>query len=50
MQTVFFAASVVLAALSGNPPTAAYRYPLIVVLALSMGTQNAAARKLAVPT
>ncbi len=49
MQTAFFAASVVLAALSGNPVTAAYRYPLIVVLALSMGIQNAAARKLAVP-
>jgi uncharacterized membrane protein YoaK (UPF0700 family) len=49
MQTVFFAASIVLAALSGNPVTAAYRYPLIVVLAVSMGIQNAAARTLAVP-
>jgi hypothetical protein len=40
MQAVFFAASVVLAALSGNPPTAAYRYPLIVVLALSMAPRT----------
>ena len=48
-QTVFFAVSVVLAALSTNPVTATYRYPLIVVLALAMGIQNAAARKLAVP-
>jgi uncharacterized membrane protein YoaK (UPF0700 family) len=48
-QTAFFAASVVLAALSGSPVTAAYRYPLIVLLALSMGIQNAAARKLAIP-
>ncbi len=49
MQTVFFAVSVVLAGLSDDPVTAVYRYPLIVVLALSMGIQNAAARKLAVP-
>jgi uncharacterized membrane protein YoaK (UPF0700 family) len=49
MQVVLFATSVVLAALSGHPIAAAYRYPLIVVLALSMGIQNAAARKLAVP-
>lgn len=49
MQTAFFAISVVLAALSGNPVAAGYRYPLIVVLALSMGIQNAAVRKLAVP-
>jgi uncharacterized membrane protein YoaK (UPF0700 family) len=49
LQTAFFAASVVLAALSGNPVAAGYRYPLIVVLAVSMGIQNAAARKLAVP-
>jgi uncharacterized membrane protein YoaK (UPF0700 family) len=49
MQTALFAASVVLAALSDNPVTGAYRYPLIVLLALSMGIQNAAVRKLAVP-
>jgi uncharacterized membrane protein YoaK (UPF0700 family) len=49
MQIAFFAASVVLAAVSGNPVAAAWRYPLIVVLALSMGVQNAAVRKLAIP-
>src|SRR4051812_3337715 len=49
MQTAFFAASVVLAALSGNPAAGAGRYVLIVVLALAMGIQNAAARKLAIP-
>jgi uncharacterized membrane protein YoaK (UPF0700 family) len=49
IQTAFFAASVVLAALSGNPVAAAWRYPLIAVLALAMGVQNAAVRKLAVP-
>jgi uncharacterized membrane protein YoaK (UPF0700 family) len=49
IQTAFFAASVVLAALSGNPVAAAWRYPLIAVLGLSMGIQNAAVRKLAVP-
>jgi uncharacterized membrane protein YoaK (UPF0700 family) len=49
MQTAFFAVSVVLAALSGNPVAAGYRYPLIVVLAVSMGIQNAVARKLAIP-
>jgi uncharacterized membrane protein YoaK (UPF0700 family) len=49
MQTAFFAASVVLAALSGNPVAAAYRYPLIIVLAVSMGIQNAVARTLAIP-
>jgi uncharacterized membrane protein YoaK (UPF0700 family) len=49
MQTAFFAASVVLAARSGNPVADAYRYPLIVLLALSMGIQNAAVRKLAIP-
>ncbi|MEN3359584.1 MAG: hypothetical protein V7637_3566 [Mycobacteriales bacterium] len=43
------AAPVVLAALSGNPVIAAYRYPLIVVLAVSMGIQNAAAGTPAVP-
>jgi uncharacterized membrane protein YoaK (UPF0700 family) len=49
IQTVFFVIAVVLAALSDDRVTAAYRYPLIVVLAVSMGIQNAAARKLAVP-
>jgi uncharacterized membrane protein YoaK (UPF0700 family) len=49
VQAVFLAASVVLAALSGSPVTAGYRYALIVVLAAAMGIQNAAARKIAVP-
>jgi uncharacterized membrane protein YoaK (UPF0700 family) len=48
VQIVFFAASVILAGVSGNP-VGGYRYPLIVVLAIAMGVQNAAARKLAVP-
>ncbi len=48
-QAVFLAAAVVLAAVSGNPVTAAFRYPLIVVLGISMGIQNAAARKIGVP-
>jgi uncharacterized membrane protein YoaK (UPF0700 family) len=49
IQSVLFAASVVLAALGGDPVTSGYRYTLIVVLAFAMGIQNAAARKLAVP-
>jgi uncharacterized membrane protein YoaK (UPF0700 family) len=49
IEAIFLAASVTLAALSGSPIAAGYRYALIVVLALAMGVQNAAARKLAVP-
>jgi uncharacterized membrane protein YoaK (UPF0700 family) len=41
--------AVTLAALSGNPVMAGFRYPLIVVLAIAMGVQNATARKLSVP-
>jgi uncharacterized membrane protein YoaK (UPF0700 family) len=48
-QSLFLAASVILAALSGTPMMAGYRYPLIVVLGAAMGIQNAAARKIAVP-
>jgi uncharacterized membrane protein YoaK (UPF0700 family) len=48
-QAVFLAASVILAAAGGNPVTTAFRYPLIAVLGASMGLQNAAARKIAVP-
>ena len=44
-----YGASVILAVFTGSPITAGYRYPLIVVLGLAMGLQNAAARKLAVP-
>ena len=49
IQTVFLATSVVLAAMAGDTVTAGFRYGLIVVLGVSMGIQNAAARKLAVP-
>jgi uncharacterized membrane protein YoaK (UPF0700 family) len=49
LQAVLMAVSVVLAALSDRPVSAGFRYPLIVVLALAMGTQNATVRKLAVP-
>jgi uncharacterized membrane protein YoaK (UPF0700 family) len=49
IQAGFVGAAVVLAALSGNPVSAGFRYPLILTLALAMGVQNATARKLAVP-
>jgi uncharacterized membrane protein YoaK (UPF0700 family) len=49
IQAVFVGLSVLLTALSGTPVTEGFRYGLIVVLAVSMGIQNAAARKLAVP-
>jgi len=49
IQAVLLGASVILAVFIGSPVTAGYRYPLIVVLGLAMGLQNAAARKLAVP-
>jgi uncharacterized membrane protein YoaK (UPF0700 family) len=49
MQSAFLAAAVVLAVLSGSPLPDGYRYALIAVLAIAMGIQNAAARKLAVP-
>jgi uncharacterized membrane protein YoaK (UPF0700 family) len=49
IQAVFLAVSVILAALAGNTMTEGFRYPLIVVLGIAMGIQNATARKLAVP-
>jgi len=49
LQAVFLAASVVLAVLSGTPVPSGYRYALIAGLGISMGIQNAAARRLAVP-
>jgi uncharacterized membrane protein YoaK (UPF0700 family) len=49
LQAAFVAAAVILAAVSGSPVSAGFRYPLIVTLALAMGLQNAAARRLAVP-
>jgi uncharacterized membrane protein YoaK (UPF0700 family) len=50
IQALFLAGSVVLAAISpGSAAHSYYRYPLIVALAISMGIQNAAARKIPVP-
>jgi uncharacterized membrane protein YoaK (UPF0700 family) len=49
LQTLLLSASVVLAALSGNPVSTGYSYGLIIVLGIAMGLQNATARKLAVP-
>jgi uncharacterized membrane protein YoaK (UPF0700 family) len=49
IQALFLAAAVILAALSGSPVLAGYRYALIVGLGAAMGIQNAAARKIAVP-
>jgi uncharacterized membrane protein YoaK (UPF0700 family) len=49
VQVVLLAVAVVVAALAARPIPAGYRYALIVLLALSMGVQNATARKLAVP-
>jgi len=48
-QALLLGASVVVAAASGDPVTSGYRYVLIVLLGISMGIQNATARKLAVP-
>jgi uncharacterized membrane protein YoaK (UPF0700 family) len=48
-QAVLLAAAVILAAVSGLPVTTGFRYPLIALLGASMGLQNAAARKIAVP-
>ena len=49
IQIAFVGVSVLLAAVSGSPVSAGFRYPLILALALAMGIQNATARKLAVP-
>jgi uncharacterized membrane protein YoaK (UPF0700 family) len=48
-QAVLLAVAVVLAAAGGSPVPSGYRYVLIVLLATSMGMQNASVRKLAVP-
>jgi uncharacterized membrane protein YoaK (UPF0700 family) len=42
-------AAVILSILSRNPVSAGYAYTLIIALGISMGVQNATARKLAVP-
>jgi uncharacterized membrane protein YoaK (UPF0700 family) len=49
IQAVFLACTVALAAVGGNPVPDAYKYALIIVLAVAMGIQNATARRLAVP-
>jgi uncharacterized membrane protein YoaK (UPF0700 family) len=48
-EALLLGVSVVVAAASGKPVAGGYRYALIVVLGISMGIQNATARKLAVP-
>jgi uncharacterized membrane protein YoaK (UPF0700 family) len=49
IQAVIVAETVTMTALSPSPMPAGLRYALIVSLALTMGAQNATARKLAVP-
>jgi uncharacterized membrane protein YoaK (UPF0700 family) len=49
IQAILVVTSVGIAATVGDPGSGVARYILIVLLALAMGTQNAAARKLAVP-
>jgi uncharacterized membrane protein YoaK (UPF0700 family) len=49
IQAILVAEAVTMAALTGSPMPAGLRYALIVVLSVTMGAQNATARKLAVP-
>ncbi len=49
IQATFVTVALILAALRDTPMTAGFRYGLIVTLGLSMGIQNAGARKLAIP-
>jgi uncharacterized membrane protein YoaK (UPF0700 family) len=49
IQAVLLAVSVSLAVASSSPVSSGYRYGLIIALGVAMGTQNAAARRLAVP-
>jgi uncharacterized membrane protein YoaK (UPF0700 family) len=49
VQASCLAVGVVLALLGATPFTSGYQYPLVVVLAVTMGVQNATARRLAVP-
>jgi len=49
VQAVFLAIALVFAVLSSSAVQGGYRYALIVSLAIAMGVQNAASRKLAVP-
>jgi uncharacterized membrane protein YoaK (UPF0700 family) len=48
-QALLIAAAVLLASLAVEPPGHATRYTLIVLLALALGVQNAAAQRLSVP-
>jgi uncharacterized membrane protein YoaK (UPF0700 family) len=48
-EAVLVAASLIVAASSGAPGSGVARYTLIILLGLTMGGQNAVARKLAVP-
>jgi len=49
IQAILVAEAVTMAALTASPIPAGLRYALIVVLSVTMGAQNATARKLAVP-
>ena len=49
LQVALVAVSVVLTLLAASPVPAGTRYPLIALLAVAMGLQNATARRLAVP-
>ena len=49
VEACLVAASVAIAATAGDPGSGVARYVLIVLLGVATGTQNAAARKLAVP-
>jgi uncharacterized membrane protein YoaK (UPF0700 family) len=49
VQTFLLALATLVAAVHGRPVSGAWHYVVIVVLAVSMGIQNATARKLAVP-
>jgi uncharacterized membrane protein YoaK (UPF0700 family) len=49
LQVLLMGLVFVFSYLAGNPVPAEYAYPIIVALSVSMGLQNATARKLAVP-
>ena len=48
-QAVLVATAVIVAALSPQPVSGGFRYPLIIALAVAMGSQNATVRHLGVP-
>jgi uncharacterized membrane protein YoaK (UPF0700 family) len=49
IQALLLGSAVIFSILAGNPVPIVYAYPLIIALGISMGLQNATARKLAVP-